>query len=174
MQKFLSQGSNLQHSSNASHSSDNAKSLTIRPPGNSKADIFKGQCTTARVTRTMPQTAMRVGVAVRQHSSDWGLRPSGQQPRRAGPSPAWGSSRVLSRCSSSWCSINWGYSLACTVSSFSSPSWSLPADACTKHKNKAIQSPTKNRKPSIYIPFPHAKAKKKKKKKKKISTFCFL
>ena len=35
MQKFPGQGSSHHHSSNPSHSCDNAGSLTIRPPGNS-------------------------------------------------------------------------------------------------------------------------------------------
>ena len=36
MWQFLSQGSNLHPSSDPSHSSDNAESLTARPPGNSR------------------------------------------------------------------------------------------------------------------------------------------
>ena len=35
MQKFLSQALNLSHNSDLSHCSDNAVSLTTRPPGNS-------------------------------------------------------------------------------------------------------------------------------------------
>ena len=35
MQNFLGQGSNLHHSSDLSHSSDNDRSLTTRQPGNS-------------------------------------------------------------------------------------------------------------------------------------------
>lgn len=34
--KFLGQGSNQSHSSNLSHNSANAKSLTLRSPGNSQ------------------------------------------------------------------------------------------------------------------------------------------
>ena len=41
MQKFLGQGLNLCHSSNPSHSSDNAGSLVTRPPANSKNFFFK-------------------------------------------------------------------------------------------------------------------------------------
>ena len=40
IRKFLSQGSNLQHSSDLSHSRNNARSLTAEPPGNSRAYIF--------------------------------------------------------------------------------------------------------------------------------------
>lgn len=35
MLKFPGQGSNSRHSSDPSHSGDNARSLTTRPPGNS-------------------------------------------------------------------------------------------------------------------------------------------
>ena len=41
MQKFQGQGSNLCHNSDPSHSSDNATSLTIRPPRNSHNGNFK-------------------------------------------------------------------------------------------------------------------------------------
>ena len=39
MQKFLGRGPNLQDSSDPSHSSDNARSLITRLPGNSKMDL---------------------------------------------------------------------------------------------------------------------------------------
>ena len=38
--KFLGQGSNLSHSSDPSHTSDNARSLTTRPPENSSITFF--------------------------------------------------------------------------------------------------------------------------------------
>ena len=44
MQKFLSQGLSSSHSSNPSHSSDNAKSLTIRLLGNSNKNQVKFIC----------------------------------------------------------------------------------------------------------------------------------
>ena len=40
MQKFPGQGSNPHHSSNSIHSSDNARFLTARPPGNSLSVVF--------------------------------------------------------------------------------------------------------------------------------------
>ena len=40
MQKFPGQGSNSSRSRNPRHSSDNIKSLTTKPPGNSLLDIF--------------------------------------------------------------------------------------------------------------------------------------
>ena len=43
MWKFLGQGLKLSHSSNPSHSSDNAESLTVRPPGNSKQNFLNLQ-----------------------------------------------------------------------------------------------------------------------------------
>ena len=41
MQKFPGQGSNPHHSSDLSHRSDDVRSLTARPPGNSGNNIFK-------------------------------------------------------------------------------------------------------------------------------------
>ena len=40
MQKFPGQGSNTHHSSDPNHSSDNTRSLTLRPPGNSQMYYF--------------------------------------------------------------------------------------------------------------------------------------
>ena len=41
IQKFPGQGSNLSHNNDLSHSSDNAESLTARPPGNSSSTLYK-------------------------------------------------------------------------------------------------------------------------------------
>ena len=43
MQKFLGQGLNLHHSSDLSHSRDNARPLTPRPSGNSKIHDFSSK-----------------------------------------------------------------------------------------------------------------------------------
>ena len=40
MQNFLGRGLNPHHSSDPSHNSDNGRSLTTEPPGNSKMDVL--------------------------------------------------------------------------------------------------------------------------------------
>ena len=44
MQKFPIQGWNLSHTSDLSHSNDNAKSLTAKPPGNSSNQNSMSLC----------------------------------------------------------------------------------------------------------------------------------
>ena len=50
----LGQGSKLLHSSDPSHSSDNARSLTARPPGNSDASFIDEQPDAQRSEASCP------------------------------------------------------------------------------------------------------------------------